>query len=128
MKSAIKETNINKQIILKMENAKKEFLEAIENKAKVLCAWIGMYATYDYDNEGKTKYKKLFELKTKYNEDDLNSFLELLNFDYDDGYGCQELYGYVWFDDGTWLDRYEYDGSEYWKYNKLENIPNKLKG
>lgn len=110
-----------------MENAKKEFLERIENKPKVLCAWVGMNQTYDYDDEGKSKYRRLFELKTNYTNEDLNSFLELLNFDYDDGYGGQELYGYVWFEDGSWLERGEYDGSEWWDYKKVANIPNELK-
>jgi len=41
-----------------------------------------------------------------------------LDFEYDDGYGSQELFGVVVFKDGTWLDREEYDGSEWWDYRK----------
>ena len=39
------------------------------------------------------------------------SFLNDLNFEYDSGYGGQELYGTVWFKDNTWAGRGEYDGS-----------------
>ena len=39
-----------------------------------------------------------------------------LNIEYDDGYGGQELYGTIVFNDGTWLERGEYDGSEWWAY------------
>jgi len=36
------------------------------------------------------------------------------NFDYDDGYGSQKVFGLLVFKDGSWLDRDEYDGSEEW--------------
>ena len=42
--------------------------------------------------------------------------LNELNFDYDDGYGGQNLHGLVVFNDGSWLERGEYDGSEWWEY------------
>jgi len=106
-----------------MENAKKELLEDLENKPKVLCAWIGYDELYNSDK----KYRKYITLKQNYTEEDFNAFLELLNFNYDSGFGGQELYGYVWFEDGTWLERGEYDGSEWWYYNKVLDIPEDLK-
>lgn len=38
--------------------------------------------------------------------------------DYDSGYGAQEIEGslVVLFNDGSWLERWEYDGSEGWEY------------
>ena len=42
--------------------------------------------------------------------------LPQLNFEYDDGYGGQQLFGYVWYKDGTWSQRGEYDGSEWWEH------------
>ena len=42
--------------------------------------------------------------------------LPQLDFEYDDGYGHQQLFGYVWYKDGTWSQRGEYDGSEWWEY------------
>ena len=41
-----------------------------------------------------------------------------LNFEYNDNFGWQELYGIVLFKDGTWLERYEYDGAESWVHKK----------
>ena len=43
---------------------------------------------------------------------------ELNSIYYDAGFGSQELYGYVVFNDGSWLERYEYDGSERWEYKE----------
>lgn len=35
---------------------------------------------------------------------------------YSEGYGSQELFGIITFTDGSWLERSEYDGSEWWSY------------
>jgi hypothetical protein len=35
---------------------------------------------------------------------------------YDELFGKQYLYGYIWYKDGTWSEREEYDGSEWWGY------------
>jgi len=43
-------------------------------------------------------------------------FCSVLNIEYDSGYGSQELDGYIWYADGTWSDRGEYDGSEWWQH------------
>lgn len=44
--------------------------------------------------------------------------LSSLDFEYDDGYGSQHLYGTILFKDNSWLSRWEYDGSEGWEHNK----------
>lgn len=54
-------------------------------------------------------------------------FAEDLQFEYDDGYGTQNLFGTVWFNDGSWLERGEYDGSEWWEYKSVPVIPEELK-
>ena len=51
-------------------------------------------------------------------EGTLDEILPLLNFCYDEGYGGQNLYGYIWYTDGTWSERGEYDGSEWWRHIK----------
>lgn len=51
-------------------------------------------------------------------EGTLEEVIPLLDFEYDIGYGGQELFGYIWYDDGTWSSRGEYDGSEWWEYIK----------
>ena len=35
---------------------------------------------------------------------------------YDDGYGAQHLKGVITLKDGTWYERAEYDGSEWWRH------------
>ena len=53
-----------------------------------------------------------------------DKFKEISNFEYDNGYGGQEV-AYdliVCFKDGSWLERYEYDGSERWYFVGLKNF------
>ena len=47
-----------------------------------------------------------------------DAFTEISDVLYDNGYGSQEVAGdlVVVFTDGSHLERYEYDGSEYWVY------------
>jgi hypothetical protein len=54
-------------------------------------------------------------------------FLSNLEFEYDNGYGGQFLYGIIWYKDGTWSDRGEYDGSEWYEYHIVPEIPPNLK-
>ena len=42
---------------------------------------------------------------------------------YNSGYGTQQLFGTIWFADGTWAARAEYDGSEWWKFYKCPTLP-----
>ena len=104
-----------------MSNAKDEFLDHVNGKPRVLCVKITL-------GDECCESKKEEMLKTGYSEKDFSDFLEKLNFEYDEGYGCQELFGFIWYDDGTWSEREEYDGSEWWKYKKLPEIPEELKG
>jgi hypothetical protein len=48
-------------------------------------------------------------------------FTKLANIKYDSGYGGQEVANdlVIVFNDGTWLERSEYDGSEAWTYNRM---------
>lgn len=47
-----------------------------------------------------------------------DQFAGLAAFDYDDSYGTREVEDdlVVVFRDGSWLERQEYDGSEWWEY------------
>jgi hypothetical protein len=53
--------------------------------------------------------------RLKYNE-----FAELANFDYDNGFGGQEIASdmIIYFYDKSYITRGEYDGSEWWEYNE----------
>lgn len=58
----------------------------------------------------------------------INQFIELANVVYDNGYGGEEVatdllvVGTDW-----WLERHEYDGSEWWEYKSLPQMPQKVK-
>ena len=106
-----------------MENCYNEFISHINESAKqkVICAKI----MHDRDYLGGGGRK--FVLKIGYTPAAYEDFLKSLNFDYDSGYGGQELFGTIWYADGTWSSRGEYDGSEWWEYNKCPDIPQDLK-
>ena len=63
-----------------------------------------------------TAFDKRICLKAGYSESDFEAFLKQLDFEYDDGYGTQYVDGIVWLEDGKWLEREEYDGSEEWRH------------
>ena len=92
-----------------MTNAKTEFLEELKEQEnrKLLCAKIGH----------ETSVLNII-LKKRYTKKDFDEFLQELDFEYDSGYGDQEVFGIIWFDDGTWCERYEYDGSEHWEHKE----------
>lgn len=54
--------------------------------------------------------------------------LDNLDFDYDAGFGIQELFGIVYCKDSNnhpvWLTRGEYDGSEWWEINTIPEFYN----
>jgi len=47
--------------------------------------------------------------------------------EYDSSYGMQMLYGTIWFTDGTWAEREEYDGSEWWVHRARPEAPRPAK-
>jgi hypothetical protein len=102
-----------------MTNAKTELQEYLKDKAKIKCAKIHREDSY---GEPVNDYK----LSLNYTDADLEKFFASLDFQYDSGYGGQELHGIVWLEDGTWFSRGEYDGSEWWEHNVLPSIPDDL--
>ena len=60
---------------------------------------------------------------TKHVEGTLVEVLPQLDFCYGSGYGGQELHGTIWYSDGTWSDRGEYNGSEWWVYRTCPELP-----
>jgi hypothetical protein len=100
-------------------NARDEFIEFTKDLPKVLCAKLeDVYCLHDN--------KPFWLLKVGYTDQDYKDFLEAINFRYDNDYGSQELGGTIWFEDGTYADRGEYDGSEWWEYRKAPEIPEDL--
>jgi len=95
-------------------NAREEFFKIIQGLPKVKCALIY------YEEEG------ISPLKVGYSEEEWENFTRSLDFEYDSGWGGQNLFGVVWFEDGSWLERAEYDGSEWWKHKICPVIPEEL--
>jgi hypothetical protein len=93
-------------------NAKNELLEHIKDR-KVI-----------YVQIREISYRA-FPLSQSSIEGSLDEVLPLMDFEYDAGYGSQELFGTIWYSDGTWSDRAEYDGSERWVYQRCPSLPKK---
>jgi hypothetical protein len=106
-------------------NAKKE-LEEILNKLKekqnvLVCAEI------IYENSWwQEEHTRKIQLTHPHTKEEAEAFFKALDFNYNDGYGSQELFGTVWLTYGVWLSRWEYDGSEGWQVNSCPHIPNHL--
>ena len=98
-------------------NAREEFIKHIGSR-KVLCA--GIQRGYDWDES------VVYNLTTGWDSEDWSKFLSNLDFEYDCGYGDQNLFGTIWYADGTWSDRGEYDGSEWYEYHICPPIPTEL--
>ena len=93
---------------------KEKLVESIDNSI----SWaVISYAPY-YANEYTTT------LRPNRTIDDIKKFIdELESIYYDNGYGTQCLYGNVVYKDGTWLERWEYDGSEGWSHKSCPAEP-----
>jgi hypothetical protein len=102
-----------------MTNAKQEFLEHTKLHS-IKCAMI----TFGDDYRDNTH--TIF-LPILWGQIDMDKFLKEINKEYDSGYGGQELFGLIWYHDGTWSSRGEYDGSEWWEHHEVPVIPDNLK-
>ena len=106
-----------------MANCKEDFLEEIAGH-EIMCAEIIHGDRWD-DEEGDAK--DIARLPLGFTEKDYSHFLEAIDYEYDSGYGGQEVFGNIWYKDGTWSERGEYDGSEWWAYKTVPVIPDELK-
>lgn len=100
--------------------AKEEFLEHTAGK-EIKCALLRLGGEFQREEE-----HKVYALPLGFTAEDFNKFLAEINFDYDGGFGWQELFGHIWYADGTWSERKEYDGSEWWDYKSCPPIPTNL--
>lgn len=105
-------------------NAKEELQTVLgrPGMAKVLAARVTFNEDYQYepDSVPASEIATLVMGFTKAEED---LFWAQIDRTYDGGYGGQELFGTVWLQDGSWLIRGEYDGSEWWAHMKRPAIP-----
>jgi len=96
-----------------MKNAKDELLDHIKYRevgVKYVRITYGRERAYDETGKGVI-------------EGTLDAILPKLDFKYDDGFGSQYIFGTIWYTDGTWSDRDEHDGSEWWAYRKCPSLP-----
>ena len=89
-------------------NAKEELQEELEG-ATIIAAKIKLYGDS-------------FVLKANHSKEELEKFWEWIDQSYDNGWGGQNLFGTVWLED-SWLERGEYDGSEWWETKKRPELP-----
>jgi hypothetical protein len=89
-------------------NAKQELIKHIQDR---VVKYVHIVRGSEYDDAHKVFAGKLPDV------------LPLLDFEYNDGYGAQELFGNIWYADGTWSERREYDGSEWWVHVVCPPIP-----
>lgn len=106
-------------------NAKTEFLEIVGTN-KVLCAEIAYTPSSLWGEEDQPEEHFIAILPVNHTQDEYEKFIDRLDFDYDSGYGGQELFGIIWMQDGTWFTRGEYDGSEWWQHHSCPPIPEEL--
>jgi hypothetical protein len=97
-------------------NAKDELLNLLKNQGVTLKCAIVQYGDHYSDAQN------IFTLRCGFTPVEYDTFLTALDFNYDDGYGCQELFGTLWFSDGTWAERRVYDGSEWWERKVMPEI------
>ena len=98
-----------------IEFASKRGREAVRLTPKwgstVVSEWFNRVKFATIDCKGTS-----LSLPSKRDREDEQKFFEgLASIEYYDGYGMQELYGVIVFNDHSWLTREEYDGSEWWQ-------------
>jgi hypothetical protein len=99
---------------LDIVNAKEEFLK-ITKDYKVIAANISFGDSWTVEEDR-------FKLKPLYTKKDYENFLHFLDREYDSGYGGQKLFGVIYCEDGVWIDRGEYDGSEWYNVHKYPSL------
>jgi hypothetical protein len=100
-------------------NARDEFSFHVLDKPAIMCAQINV----DWWKDDKNF---TYDIPIGYTVDQFAQFLANLNFQYENGYGTQYVKGTIWYTDGTWSERAEYDGSEWWKHITVPVIPPEL--
>ena len=111
------------------KNALTEFNIAVRYTQFIKCATIVYTPSTLWEmEEEKPMPSKTINLNLYHSVEDYHRFLDELDFNYDAGYGGQELDGTIWLEDGRWLTRGEYDGSEWWVLHTVPPIPEHLGG
>lgn len=109
-------------------NAKVELLKIIAEIPFSTLKCANIYKQEDEFNDNfEHIIKEYSSLSVNHTPLELEQFLNSLGtINYDNGYGGQKLFGTVWFEDDSWLERGEHDGSEWWEHKKTPTIPKEL--
>lgn len=78
----------------------------------------------DLAEQGKTVEDVKFVLLTPFLKCSMVDFCYVAkDIDYDAGYGCAEINNIMIIGDNWWMERAEYDGSEWWEFKTAPNEP-----
>ena len=99
---------------------KQEFLDEVKDK-DLLCAFI--VRQFQDSRSYKTKGKR-YILKVGFTKEGYAEFLKSIDFKYNGDFKIP--YATIWYNDGTWSERAEYDGKEWYEHKKFPNIPKTL--
>lgn len=104
-----------------MENFYNELKYELERRDKTLddIEWVGILKDGEYTYFDNSMDKDVYL--------DLEQFFRVADFDYWDGFGSAEItLGLVVVGKDWWLERHEYDGSEWWEFKTLPKKPDVL--
>jgi len=107
-----------------MKNAKEEIVKHIEGRKVIYVdiEIVSMEFDRDIDDLNDPEQSPLSWVP-KTIQGKLEDVLPLLDFQYDNGFGYQEIYGTIWYADGTWSERESYDGNERWIHRVCPALP-----
>lgn len=98
-------------------NAKEELKNHLSSVAKDVIA-IEIYLEEYVYRDDDADLSALRTVGTKFED-----VADWLDFNYDTGYGIQQIFGTVWYSDGSWCERREYDGAEWWQHARTPEMP-----
>jgi hypothetical protein len=101
-------------------NAKDE-LRTAERKAGA--SMVAAVIVFGFDYGSDVEDRPSFTLPPRWSREEFFNLEAFLDREYDSGFGSQMLHGTVWLSDGSWLERGEYDGSEWWAHRKCPAMP-----
>ena len=101
-------------VLTELNDALQEVNKTVEDIKAIQLATSKEYGYETTDHTSHKELKATTEIEAK--------LQEWSDITYHNGYGSQELFGAVLFKDNTWLSRGEYDGSEWWEYNKPPTV------
>lgn len=107
---------------IKVMNALTEFLEEIKGKT-VISSWIECEYQRDSSLNIMANRERIVYLRLGYTPAEYQNFIDKIDFVYEADYEGDDLYGVIWYADGSWSERHEYDGLNIWHYCKIPEYP-----